>query len=878
MKFSLVILALYLLPAFGVAATIWVPDDYSTIQGAIDAAANGDEVIVRPDFVNGGPYFENIDFSGKAITVKSEQGPSATTIDGQGSDAVTLASGEGLDSIIEGFSIKNSDDGVYCGNASATIRDNLISYNYRGVRCGYSTVIVGNDILYNGSDGINCSAYDGTIDSNTIDGNQGDGIRIQSAGLATVSNNIISRNDNGIYCNGSDAIVDNNLITLNNTGAGILSISCDPIITNNTIMDNHGISYSAGGIDCSGGSPSIISNIISFNVAGERGGGIRCEGNSAPLIINNIISGNVAKYGGGIYLGLTTATVVNNTICNNTAYDYGGGIRLYESNSVVINTIIWDNDAANGDSIYRTASTVSVSYSDVEGGWSGQGNIDVDPLFVDPVNDDYHLSEISPCLDKGDNDAQQLPLVDNEGDNRIINGDGDETSVVDMGADELRPWIYVPGDFPTIQSAIDAAENGDDVLVGPGVYVENLDFVGKTISVRSEKGSEATVVDGGQVGSVVTFQGGEGADSIIEGFTITNGQGGGFWPTYEGGGITCHSSSSPTIRYNIVEGNTALASGYDGNGGGIACSESSPIIISNIIRDNSGGVDGGGLYFGDSSAVVLNNAIVSNTADHGAGLYCWQSTLRIENDVFFGNSAYADGGAICSHDATPVILNSILWNNSATRGDEVYAGPANYPSVVSISYSVVKGGLSGTFTESTSTLNWDTSTMIDADPLFVDPVNNDFHIPIDSPCFSAGYNLAPNLPDEDFEGDPRLTGYKVDIGVDEFHTHLYTVGDVVPGDVVEVKVTGFPWFPATLAMSSEILNIPLNTAHGTLYLKLPALWQGSIGSVPSNGVLVLPVTVPTNWSSGEEYYLQALVGPWGGLWTQLTNYETLVAE
>ena len=86
--------------------------------------------------------------------------------------------------------------------------------------------------------------------------------------------------------------------------------------------------------------------------------------------------------------------------------------------------------------------------------------------------------------------------------------------------------IHVPGDQPTIQAGIDAAVNGDTVLVAPGTYVEYIDFKGKAITVTSELGPDVTVIDGNQAGRVVTFNSGEGLDSVLEGFTITNGYAG----------------------------------------------------------------------------------------------------------------------------------------------------------------------------------------------------------------------------------------------------------------------------------------------------------------------------------------------------------------
>ena len=168
--------------------------------------------------------------------------------------------------------------------------------------------------------------------------------------------------------------------------------------------------------------------------------------------------------------------------------------------------------------------------------------------------------------------------------------------------------------------------------------------------------------------------------------------------------------------------------------------------------------------------------------------------------------------------------------------------------------------------------------MIDADALFVDAANNDYHVTWQSPCRNTGDNFASGLSFEDFEGDPRIVQGTVDMGADEFYYHLYYTGDVTPGGSINLKVVGYPTAPVTLFLGSSIQDPPYNTQHGDFWLQWPPLWQGGIGNVPTNGVLSFPVTVPSGWTSGDEHPLQALVGPWSGPWTWLTNAEVLVVE
>jgi hypothetical protein len=127
-----------LLPIPAGAATLHVPADYATIQGAINAASPGDEVRVDP-----GTYVENLDFLGKAVAVIGEQGADHTFVDGNLATVVTFASGEGLDSALDGFTLYNGTGtldssyapgewyggGIFCKGASPTLRSCVVYDN-----------------------------------------------------------------------------------------------------------------------------------------------------------------------------------------------------------------------------------------------------------------------------------------------------------------------------------------------------------------------------------------------------------------------------------------------------------------------------------------------------------------------------------------------------------------------------------------------------------------------------------------------------------------------------------------------------------------------------------------------------------------------------
>jgi parallel beta-helix repeat protein len=193
-------------------------------------------------------------------------------------------------------------------------------------------------------------------------------------------------------------------VTLTNGGGpGISCRGSNPIIDFNTISGN--TADYGGGIFCRNSSPLIINNTITGNTANDVGGGINCWLISNPILIKNTISGNIAiNCGGGINCsGSANPIVINNTISDNSA-QLGGGIWCGgESNASILNCILW-NDAP-----HEISGTISAAYSCIQGGWEGDGNIDIDPLFRDPDNGDFHLMFTdcgdpfdSPCIDAGD--------------------------------------------------------------------------------------------------------------------------------------------------------------------------------------------------------------------------------------------------------------------------------------------------------------------------------------------------------------------------------------------------------------------------------------------------------------------------------------------
>jgi len=319
-----------------------------------------------------------------------------------------------------------------------------------------------------------------------------------------------------------------------------------------------------------------------------------------------------------------------------------------------------------------------------------------------------------------------------------------------------------------------------------------------------------------------------------------------------GGGMYISNSDLLVTRCTFHENHATT------RGGGLHNSLSEPSLIDCVFTDNVTDMKGGGISNTSSNCELINCIFTGNYADFGGGgIYSFLSDFSMVNSTFSGNDAYW-GGGLFNHTCSPTVTNCILWGN--TPEPIVDYNIAN--SVVT--YCCVQGG-------------WAGAGNIDLDPLLADPGNADIHLTAESPCRDAGDNAAVTEA-ADFEGDPRTALDTVDMGADEYYYHLYHVGDVVPGSPIDIKVVGYPTAEVVLFLGSGIADPPYNTQHGDFWLIWPPLWQGSIGTVPGNGIIVLSTTLPTGWTPGSEHPLQALVGPWGGAWTMLTNPMVLTVE
>ena len=399
-------------------------------------------------------------------------------------------------------------------------------------------------------------------------------------------------------------------------------------------------------------------------------------------------------------------------------------------------------------------------------------------------------------------------------------------AAVILTAAEAQTIRRVPGNFPTIQAAINASQGGDTVRVAPGVYVERIDFSGKAITVVSEAGPEVTIIDGNRAGTVVAFSTGEGRNSVLEGFTIRNGLGD---SPFRGAGIrigTVTSSASPTVRNNRIIGNVSCSPGVGiniesgnaliqgnlisdnntqpgcsgGSGGAGIRIFGSPEILENIITNNlnSAGSDGGGIaVWAGGLPLIRGNIITGNTASRGGGISISAGAgAQVIQNVIARNTSFGGGGGIFwrgQQGGQPIsIVNNTVTDNDSTSA--IYADGIDSSVPVKNNVIIGKSGQPAIFCGNTSDTTppilafnnvfsdqsapyagvctdvTGTNGNISQFPSFRDRAAGNFRLLSGSPGIDVGSNTAESLPVLDLDTIPRVlpTGGTVDMGAYEF--------------------------------------------------------------------------------------------------------------
>ncbi|AYQ33527.1 T9SS C-terminal target domain-containing protein [Runella sp. SP2] len=596
----------------------------------------------------------------------------------------------------------------------------------------------------------------------------------------TKTNGVTFLNGYGAMVNENASPTVTNCIFTNNrasNGGGMANLnSSNPTVTHcnftNNIAMNGG---SAGGAVLFTRASGTFSNcqFISNsapNSSGFAGGAIHIGG-GAPRFTNCIFLGNsTSGRGGAIAISLNGSTnpiIFNCSFYNNSASNGGNGIYHSSNTSTFVsNSIFWDNS----NEIAGTG-TISINYSIVQGGYTGTGNINANPLFVDAANGNFRLQQCSPAIDAGT--STDAPTTDLDGNNRVdaVSGGG----TVDIGAYEYQSTydvcacisnngiVYVNASasggnngrswadaYTDLQSALSVARANPScvtqIWVAAGTY--------KPTS-GTDRGISFSMVSG-----VAIYGGFIGTETQLSARNWRNN------PTLLSGNIgdtgIDTDNSYRVINNTFTSGaplnNTAILDGFivekgyaTGDfpfnlGGGMWNAYASPKVQNCVFRNNYA-TSGGGIFNDNSSSNITNCLFFNNTATTaGSGISNGGGTdmVQVVNCTFYGNTSST---TIINEKSATSISNSIVWGNSGG----VSGG--------TVTYSNVQGGVDGTGN-------------ISSDPRFENAAGGDFRLQQCSPAIDAGTNT--NAPASDFGSNARpfnATGVSnTDMGAYEYQT------------------------------------------------------------------------------------------------------------
>ncbi len=534
--------------------------------------------------------------------------------------------------------------------------------------------------IYNGNG--HATLVDCVLTGNSAEFNGG---MINDAGTATLTNCIFSENLAGV-------------------GGGLTNVGTATLV-NCTFSENRASLYGGGMID--GNANATLTNCtFTGNMAATDGGGFVNQTGS-PTLTNCTFSGNSANSGGGFFNDAGNPTLTNCTFTANSATNDGGGLLNYVrgDGSTLANCIFWGNTAPDGSQIGGSA---TATYSCVQGGWPGVGNIDADPMFADAdgaddvpgtADDDVRLEDGSPCVNAGNDEA--LPgevTTDFEGDDRIWN------CRVDMGVDEtssigldcnangvadacdIEDWTSADCNSNGVPDECDVFHVDDDA--GPGgdglTWLTAYDDLQDALSAAACRGMQVRMAGGTYRPSARTNP----AVQRTATFQLANGV------ALRGGYRGLAGGGEPNDR-DVVAFATILSGDLNGDDVPVACTWDSPhcsafgslckndgfCILPDGLEDNCYHVVTGASV--DDTTVLDGLTIAGGNADgdfpheRGAGVYLVQSDAALIGCTVTGSSANF-GAAMFSDAGNPTLTRCTFSDSSAVgaspgrRGGGVY--------------------------------------------------------------------------------------------------------------------------------------------------------------------------------------------------------------
>ncbi|MCP4706262.1 MAG: hypothetical protein GY865_16825 [candidate division Zixibacteria bacterium] len=605
-----------------VGHVISIPDDFQTIQEGIDIIHPNDTVLVKP-----GTYIGNIDFLGKTIGLISEGGSDVTFLQPEDRNVPFIIMAFWGYPTIQGFTI---EDGGYNGaliiSSDANVYNNVFRNNNKAIQVNDGFANIQRNLFYNNGNRGTIVLNDGArIVNNTFDSNEtGIGINSYLFGVVHIRNNILTNNWSTIYGNliqGSIYIDYNNIWNYwaSTETFGDNDASYDPQYTDNENYD-YGLKQSSPCIDAGDPHPQY-----------NDPDGSRNDMGAFPRLFDMPYAKQISY----------DDTLPNNLVTSLTPIIYWTYYDVEQTTQVQYHLQISTDDEWSMAEMWDSGPVISVISESIYSG---------------------------PPLD--DNTKYFLRI-------RLNDGNNWGEWIYDWFTTHTIPQtIRVPGEVATIQEGIEAAIFADTVLVAEGIYFANLDFLGKTIVVTSEKGATKTFIRPSDVSRpTVRIDKGERVGTVFSGFTIRNGED--LTST-----VLIGYESEPIIEHNIFRDNISELI----NPLTVIKVESHATIRYNLFFDN-GGICA---IWSTNNAEIINNTIDSNER----GVYSTNSLTVLRNNIISNNAEYGTLGSFGEFDYNNV------WNNGS--GNDI--GPNG----------------------------------ISSDPLFVDLTWHNYNIRLASPCVDAG--------------------------------------------------------------------------------------------------------------------------------------------
>lgn len=564
---------------------------------------------------------------------------------------------------------------------------------------------------------------DATLDGFTVTrgiGFQGGGMSNMQCSPA-VANCLFAGNNTQAACN----------------GGGLYNSLASPVLTNCTFAGN--VAETGGGAAFNSSSSPVFTNcVFTRNRAGYGGGAVYSVSGSVPLLVNCVFTENTAILdgGGGICSGSNSSpALMNCTFVGNSA-SFGGAVYSRTASVSLTNCLLWGDTAQSGPEIHLTDGSAAVTYSCVQGGAVGKGNIKTDPLFVDGGRGgSLQIRAGSPCIDTGT--VTNAPKTD------LIGRARPQGSGIDMGAYERGQG---PDDMVTLTVQVSPPDGGRTIPAeGVHYYVRGetawlmtlplamtfanwsgaVSGTARSVSIAMDTDKMVTANfepnilyvnranatgpwDGrswatafADIQSCVNaaFKDGCGEVWVAQGtYTATIRPVLTMMPNvsvYGGfaGGETAREKRDWTRHITSIDGQNlrqcvagadesildgfTIMRGAATNGGGLYNNVASPILRNCVFVNNRASSDGGGAYNHGASPVFTNCTFTANSGfASGGGVYNLGGSPAFTNCAFTANTASSsgggNGGAMYNSGCSPVVTNCTFNGNNANVGGGIY--------------------------------------------------------------------------------------------------------------------------------------------------------------------------------------------------------------